>query len=174
MKMLTICAVSGLLMTGFALAQTSVQTPTTGGVLTPSEIQIDDQPRGAKRPPEGKQVQAMTIALTFDKGVVQEARVIASRRIDSIAPKVFLRRSGDWRVTLQGEETRSFFVSNPGRREAELGDNAAKGYEWVEETGVVEWPLVIPLYFQDRQLNPRSIVIRDVETKQIILEANLG
>ena len=174
MKTLSIITAAGLLGAGLAFAQTTVQNPTTGGVLAPTEIQIDDQERAAKRPPEGKQVQAMTIALTFDKGVVRSAEVVSSRRVNSIAPKVFLRRSGDWMVTLRGGEPRSFFVSNPGRREAELGDNAAKGYEWVEESGTIEWPLVVPLYFGNRQLDPTSIIIRDVETKQVILQANLG
>lgn len=174
MKTLSILATAGLLCTGLAFAQTSLQVPTTGGVLTPTEIQVDDQPRGAKRAPEGKQVQAMTIALTFDKGVVREARVVSSRRVNSIAPKVFLRRAGDWRVTLRGAEQRSFFVSNPGRREAEIGTKAENGYEWVEETGTIEWPLVIPLYHKDRQLDPTSILIRDVKTKQVILQADLG
>lgn len=174
MKTLSIFATLGLLCAGFAFAQTTSVNPTTGGSLNPTEIQIDEQPRGVKRPPDGKQVQSMTIALTFEKGVVQQARVVASRRVNSIAPKVFLRRSGDWMVTLRGGETRSFFVSNPGRREAELGNQAEKGYEWIEESGVIEWPLVVPLYFKDRQLDPTSILIRDVETKQVILQADLG
>ena len=44
----------------------------------------------------------------------------------------------------------------------------------MEQSGTIEWPLVIPLYFGDRQLDTQSILIRDVETKQVILQADLG
>lgn len=174
MKTLSIIAAAGLLGVGFAFAQTTVQVPTTGGVLAPTEIEVGEQQTGVKAPQDGKQVHAMTIALTFDKGVVQQARVVSSRRINSIAPKVFLRAGGDWVVTLRGGENRSFFVNNPGRREAEIGTKGEEGYEWVEVSGTIEWPLVIPLYAGDQQLDTRSIVIRDVETRQVILQANLG
>ena len=169
----------GVLLAGSAMAQARVQTPvetskSTVGILNLKQIQTDAQPRPVQSAPEGKHVQAMTIALTFKKGVVSDATVTASRRINSIAPKVFLRRSGDWIVTIEGEEERSFFVNNPGRREVEPAGDADKDYEWIEKTGTVEWPLIVPLYAGDTQLDAKSIVIRDARTKKVILKADLG
>ena len=170
---------AGTLAATLAVAQTGVripevQTRATIGVLNLQKVTVDDPPRPVRPPPGDKFVQVMKIALTFDAGKVTEAEVIESRRVNSIAPKVFLRRFGDWRVTIEGAAERSFFVSHPGRREAEVVGDPEKAYEWVEETGTVEWPLVVPLYAGDAALDAEAIVIRDVKTRKIILKADLN
>lgn len=172
-----------LLASGVALAQTnvrtSVQTPTatsrsTVGILNLRSIPVDERPRPVQAPPGNRHVQFMTISLTVENGKVREAKVLSSRRMNSIAPKVFLRRSGDWTVTIEGEEERTFFVNNPAMREAEAKGDSENAYEWIAETGTLEWPLIVPLYDGDTQLDATSIVIRDVRTRKVILKADLG
>ena len=70
------------------------------------------------------------------------------------------------------DETRSFLVFEPGLLEAETGDKD-KPYVYVPEDGVVEWPLIIPLYADGERIQARSIRIEERETNTVILEADL-
>lgn len=169
---------AGMFAATLAAAQTGlripeVQTRATIGVLNLQNITVDEPPRPAKPAPEGKYVKVLKIGLTFEAGEVTGAEVLESRRVNSIAPKVFLRKFGDWRVTIGGEAERSFLVSHPGRGEVEVVGDPDKVYEWVEESGTIEWPLVVPLYAGGASFDAESITIQDVKTRKVILEADL-
>ena len=170
------------LTAGLAMAQTnlrsSVNPPvatsrSTVGILNLRSVPVDERSRPAPEPPANRHVQVMKIALTVENGKVSEAKVLSSTRLNSIAPKVFLRRAGDWTVTIEGEEERTFYVNNPGIREAEAGSDSGNAYEWIAETGTMEWPLIVPLYDGDMQIDAKSIVIRDVRTRKVILKTDL-
>ena len=174
---------AALLAAGLAAAQmslrTSVKPPdatsrTTVGILNLRSVPVGERPRPVQAAPANRHVQVMTIALTVQSGKVSDAKVVSSRRINSIAPKVFLRRSGDWTVTIAGSEERTFFVSNPAMREAEATAGSEKAYAWIAESGTIEWPLIVPLYDGDVQFDAESITIRDVKTRKVILKAELG
>lgn len=122
---------------------------------------------------ELRQVAVLSIALDAVDGEIREARVNSSERIASYAPKVFARRGGDWEVIIEGRSRASFFVNNPALREAEAHPSSNDRYEWVGETGLIEWPLVVPLYRDGRSLGARSITIRDTRTGATILQADL-
>jgi hypothetical protein len=126
------------------------------------------------RPARGDQkVAVMMIRLDVDKGAVRSARVASSRRMASFAPKVFVRQSGAWEVIIEGDTRRSFFVDNPALREAEAHPSSNNKYQWVGETGVIDWPLIVPLYAEGRALGARAITIRDTSTGATILQTTL-
>ncbi|MDR7099351.1 hypothetical protein J2X04_001698 [Lysobacter niabensis] len=130
--------------------------------------------RPANRPTDAQhQVAVLSIKLDVVKGEVRSARVTSSKRIASYAPKVFARRAGDWEVSIEGETRKSFFVNNPALREAEAHPSSNDHYQWVGETGTIDWPLVVPLYYDGRTLGARSITIRDTRTGATILQTGL-
>jgi hypothetical protein len=104
---------------------------------------------------------------------VRSAKVASSRRINSFAPKVFARQGGAWEVIIEGDTRRSFFVDNPALREAEAHPSSNNKYQWVGETGVIDWPLIVPLYAEGRALGARAITIRDTSTGATILQTSL-
>jgi hypothetical protein len=140
----------------------------------PTRIVVDDEQRAVIPPSEGKQVSVLSIELVYDAGVLRSARVVSTKRANAIAPKVFLRKSGDWKVTINRPQQRSFFVNSPGWREAEPDRSSNDQYSWVPQSGVIEWPLIVPLYAGDESFfDARSITIRDTRTGTIILEAEI-
>lgn len=136
----------------------------------PGKIVVPERPRPVPRPTRNQQVAVLSISLSFERGEVTAAKVTSSKRISSFAPKVFARQGGDWQVVINGEIERAFYVNNPGLREAEAHPSSRDRYEWVGETSVIDWPLVIPLYADGRSLGARSVTIVDVATKRVILE----
>ena len=168
MKKLWICA--AVAFCGAANGQpTEATRPNEPVKIVPAQEQ-----RPAK-PPTGaqRQVAVLSIALDVVNGEVRSARVTSSKRIASYAPKVFARRAGDWEVVIEGETRKSFFVNNPALREAEAHPSSNDRYQWVGETGSIDWPLVVPLYDDGRALGARSITIRDTRTGATILQADL-
>jgi hypothetical protein len=139
----------------------------------PTEIVIGDQQKPVAPPAAGQEVQVLSIALDVARGEVRSARVVSSKRIASVAPKVFARKGGDWEVVLYGATRRSFFVNSPARREAEAHKSSNDRYEWVDVTGTIEWPLVVPLYADGRPLGVRSITIRDTRSGATILQTDI-
>lgn len=168
MKKFWICATVALC--GAANGQTTEATrPKEPVKIVPAQEQ-----RPAKPPTDAqRQVAVLSIALDVVKGEVRSARVTSSKRISSYAPKVFARRAGDWEVIIEGETRKSFFVNNPALREAEAHPSSNDRYQWVGETGSIDWPLIVPLYADGRSLGARSITIRDTRTGATILQTNL-
>jgi hypothetical protein len=141
---------------------------------TPTAIVVDDKPKPATQPRRSiQQVVVMNIELVFEAGKVQNAKVLISKRLNSFAPKVFARQKGEWEVVINSAEPRKFYVDNPGWREAETDNDSEKAYEWVAESGKIQWPLVIPLYDKDGAIKAETITIRDVNSGAIILEAEM-
>ena len=130
-------------------------------------------PRPATAPRDVQRVAVLSIRLDIVKGEVRSAIVQSARRLASVAPKVFARRGGTWEVVIEGDTPRSFFVDHPGRREAEAHPGSGNRYESVDLTGMVEWPLVVPLYANGRSLGARSITIRDTGTGATVLRAEI-
>jgi hypothetical protein len=141
----------------------------------PVKIVVPAQEQRPTKPPNDAQhqVAVLSIKLEVVKGEVRSARVTSSKRIASYAPKVFARRAGDWEVIVEGETRKSFFVNNPALREAEAHPSSNDRYQWVGETGSIDWPLVVPLYADGRSLGARSITIRDTRTGATILQTEL-
>lgn len=122
---------------------------------------------------EGRQVALVNIRLNYANGKVNSAELISSRRIDSVAPKVFARQAGEWQVFILGEDTtQSFFVDNPGYLEAE-GESEDKPYRYIALEGDVDWPLIVPLYVNGQKIDAKAIRIIDRETEEVIFEAEL-
>jgi len=139
----------------------------------PTNIVIDDEQRAVTPPSDGRQVSVLSIELLYEVGVLQSVRVASIKRTNAIAPKVFLRKSGDWVVTINGSQQRSFFVNAPGWREAEPDPSSNDQYSWVPQSGMIEWPLVVPLYADGESFDARSITIRDARTDAVILETEI-
>jgi hypothetical protein len=139
----------------------------------PAKIVPAQEQRPARPPTGAQQVAILSIELDVVNGEVRSARVTSSKRIASHAPKVFARRAGPWEVTIEGERPKSFFVNNPALREAEAHPTSNDRYQWVGETGRIDWPLVVPLYDEGRALGARSITIRDTRTGATILRNDL-
>jgi hypothetical protein len=169
MKKSCLWLVAGLLC-GSALAQQV--DPTRAKVPAKIAVRVDEQ-KPATVPNGVQQVALLSIKLDVVKGEVQTARVTSSKRIASYAPKVFVRRSGPWEVVIDGDTRRSFFVDSPARREAEAHRSSNDKYQWVDETGSIDWPLVVPLYADGRALGARSITIRDTRTGATILQTEM-
>lgn len=168
MKQFWICAT--VVLCGAANGQATESTrPKEPVKMVPAQEQ-----RPAK-PPTGAQHRVAVLSITLDvvKGEVRSARVTSSKRIASYAPKVFARRAGAWEVIIEGETRKSFFVNNPALREAEAHPSSNDRYQWVGETGSIDWPLVVPLFDGGRALGARSITIRDTRTGAMILQADL-
>lgn len=160
-----------IMLCGAASAQrTEVPRP-----KEPVKIVVPAQEQRPAKPPNDAlhQVAVLSIMLDVVKGEVRSARVTSSKRIASYSPKVFARRAGDWEVIIEGETRKSFFVNNPALREAEAHPSSNDRYQWVGETGSIDWPLVVPLYVDGRELGARSITIRDTRTGATILQTNL-
>jgi hypothetical protein len=168
MKRLLIC--STIALCGAANGQPTDVTRSKEPIkIVPAQEQRPAKaPTGAQR-----QVAVLSIALDVVKGEVRSARVTSSKRIASYAPKVFARLAGDWEVIIEGETRKSFYVNNPALREAEAHPSSNDRYQWVGETGSIDWSLVVPLYDGDRALGARSITIRDTRTGATILQTDL-
>ena len=168
MKHLWICATLAI------CAAANGQTTEATRPKEPARI-VPTQEQRPTRPPTDaqRQVAVLSIALEVVKGEVRSARVTSSKRIASYAPKVFARTAGAWEVIIEGETRKSFFVSNPALREAEAHPTSNDRYEWVGETGTIDWALVVPLYADGRALGARSITIRDAQTGATILQTDL-
>lgn len=139
-----------------------------------SKIVIRAEEPQAAKPPTGPQaVAVLMIKLEVERGAVRSARVASSKRIASYAPKVFARRGGAWEVIIEGETRRSFFVDNPAWREAEAHPTSDNRYQWVAQTGSIDWPLVVPLYADGKALGARSITVRDTRTGVTILQTEI-
>ncbi|WP_027329284.1 hypothetical protein [Marinimicrobium agarilyticum] len=163
--------ISGLLLLVLAVP---AATQVTGDTTTrPPTVPVEKIPRTVEQPKNGREVAVLSLALEFSDGELQNARKLSSKRINSFAPKVFLRKSGDWKVTINGREKHSFFVNNPGWREAEPDEASGKEYEWIPANGVVEWSLAVPLYKDGQPIVAHSITISDVETGRILLEMEI-
>lgn len=173
--MKTIWIYACILTCGAALAQSEqMRTTPPAPADAPVKIVPAREQKPAKPPTDdSRQVAVLSITLDAVDGEVRSARVTASRRIASYAPKVFARRGGDWEVVIEGDARHSFFVNNPALREAEAHPSSDDKYHWVGETGPIEWSLVVPLYVEGRNLGARSITIRDTRTRATILQADL-
>lgn len=127
------------------------------------------------KPPAGthRQVAVLSIELDVVDGAVRYARVTSSKRIASYAPKVFARAGGEWEVIIEGATQKSFYVENPALREAEGNPASGGRYQRVGETGLIEWPLVVPLYHGERGLGARAITIRNTRTGATILRTKI-
>lgn len=170
MKTILSCAVAALAVVGVADSQQrgDVRPKEPTGIAVRA-----DEPRPAQPPAGVQQVAVLSIVLDVAGGEVRSARVASSKRIASYAPKVFARGGGEWEVIIEGDMRRSFFVNNPARREAEAHRTSNDRYEWVSESGLIEWPLVVPLYVDGRSIGARSITIRDTQTGATILRADI-
>lgn len=137
------------------------------------EIKFIDPPVPVRPPNDFRQVALLNIALRYVDGKVVASEVQSSKRINSIAPKVFARQGGDWLVTLHGGEEHSFFVFNPGYLEAENREGASTPYTYVAQDGTVNWKLVVPLYRDGKRIEADSFSIKDRRTDEVILTSDL-
>jgi hypothetical protein len=127
----------------------------------------------AAAPAGQQQVAVLAVKLDVVKGEVRTARVESVKRVAGYAPKVFAREGGMWEVVIEGETRRTFFVDSPARREAEAYPRSNSDYQWVDETGTLDWRLVVPLYADGRSLGARSVTVRDKLTGATIVQSNL-
>jgi hypothetical protein len=158
---------AGLIAISVAVAQNVAPPP--GPPKAPPVIKTDGELRPVLPPTNGRQVAVVNIQLNIENGEVISARIVSSKRVNSIAPKVFARQSGDWVVTIEGDRTKSFFVANPAYLEAETREGSKNPYTYVAEDGVLDWSLVVPLYADGEPLGAKSITIHDRRSEQIIL-----
>lgn len=170
MKTIMITLAAALALAGTLAAQDTVPV---GPRERPPTIELRDPPVPVTPPQDGRQVAVLEIRFEFYQGRVRSAQVVESRRIASIAPKVFLRQGGDWEVRINGSEEDAFYVFNPAYLEAETTENARNPYTYVPQDGVVDWTLVVPLYRDGRSIELESIVIVDRATGDVVLEADL-
>ncbi len=155
---------------GLVIAQDNVQV---GPREQAPRIELQTPPVPVKPPTDGKQVALVDLQLEFDKGKLRQARVTKTRRIASVAPKVFLRQGGDWEVRINGSEQTRFFVNSPAYLEAETEAGSPNPYTYVPQDGTVNWTLVVPLYRGDEKINARRIVILDRKSGEVILDSPL-
>ena len=149
------------------------QVTDNNSVSTPPEIVVSKIPKPASQPKSYQKVAALTIAFEFDKGKVKDARLLKSKRISSAAPKVFVRQGGDWEVVLSGAKEHRFYVNNPDYSEAEAHRSSNNRYQWVAETGRIEWPLIIPLYKNGKSIEVNKVIIRDRQSGERIFESRI-
>ncbi len=169
-RLLTIVGLTGLVVLAatFVNAQEDISV---GPREDAPKIDPGDNPRPAVRPTDGRQVAVLNIQFQFENGKVLEAEIVESKRIASIAPKVFNRRGGDWQVLIDGSRQNSFFVFSPAYLEADEEEGAKNPFTWVQQDGTVNWSLVVPLYRGTSTLNAESITIIDRRSGEVILQA---
>lgn len=170
-KILKIVGLVGLVLvvTTFTHAQDEVSV---GPREEAPRIDPGDNPKPAVRPSDGRQVAVLNIQFQAEGGKILEAEVVEAKRIDSIAPKVFNRKGGDWQVLIDGSKQNSFYVFNPIYLEADEKEGAKNPLTWVPQDGTVNWSLVVPLYRGTKRLDAKSITIIDRQSGEVILEAN--
>ncbi len=137
------------------------------------KIALGEEPRPMQAPRSNQQVMVLSIDLQYQDGKVTDARVRSVEQVNSVAPKVFARKGGDWKVTIHGSEDHSFFVFNPGYLEAETARGSRNPYTYVSADGDVRWSLVIPLYRDGEMLNATAISVTDNRTEQEILRTEM-
>lgn len=161
----------GLVLLALAASVASQVTDDTRG--RPPAVTVEEKPRPVQQPKGEREVVIVSMALDFANGELQNARKLSSKRVNSVAPKVFLRKGGDWKVTINAQEKHSFFVNNPGWREAEPDASSGDSYEWIPTDGEIEWSLVVPLYKDGRSISARSLTISDTKTGRTLLEVDM-
>lgn len=155
-----------------------------GSVVAQDEVEVGpreqapvidpgERPVPVEAPTDGRQVAVVQIQFEIGQGQINSARVVETKRIPSIAPKVFQRQGGDWEVRINGDERQAFYVFSPAYLEAETEPNSTNPFTWVAEDGLVDWTLVVPLYRNANRIDARSIVIIDRASGEIILEAGI-
>jgi len=166
-KILTIVGLV-FMVTTFTYAQDDISV---GPREEAPKIDPGDNPRPAVRPTDGRQVAVLNIQFQVEGGKILEAGVVDAKRIDSIAPKVFSRKGGDWQVLINGSRQNSFYVFNPIYLEADEKEGAKKPFTWIPQDGTVNWSLVVPLYRGTSRLNAEPITIIDRQSGEVILVA---
>ena len=172
-KILTFVGIVGLVfvVATFTYAQENISV---GPREEAPKIDPDvSKPTPAVRPTDGRQVAVLNIQFQVEGGKILEAGLVDAKRINSIAPKVFNRKSGDWQVLINGSRRNSFYVFNPIYLEADGKEGAENPYTWVPQDGTVDWSLVVPLYRGTSTLNVASITIIDRQSGEVIMEARL-
>jgi len=136
---------------------------------------VAEEPVPVEQPEDGRQVLSLEFELTYESGRLQSAELASSEQIASAAPKVFLRRGGTWLIEASGSREVSFYTFDPGWREAELFVEGEDGepYEWIPITGVVRWPLVIPLYADGASFEVDRIQVTEVNTGELVFESEV-
>ncbi len=157
---------------GIAIAAVSAQTTLQVGPRNePPKINPGDKHKPAGRPTDGRQVAVLNVQFEVENGKVREAALVEAKRISSIAPKVFARKSGDWEVRINGDKNTMFYVFNPIYLEAETKEGSKNPYTYVAQEGTINWSLVVPLYKGSTTIDAKSIVIIDRQSGITILDA---
>jgi hypothetical protein len=152
-----------VLLSAVAVAQPEFEVP---GFL-PADQQIPVAP-----PTDGQQVAVLQVALSADGDTVV-AEVKSTRVIDNYAPKSVARSAGDWEVRVFGERELAYLVPNPFLDvEIEDPENQKAPFH-VVPADALDWTLIVPLYDQGQPLGATRIEVTDVDTKAIILTAEL-
>jgi hypothetical protein len=152
-----------VLLSAIAVAQPEFEVP---GFLR-AEEQIPVVP-----PTDGQQVAVLQVALSAD-GATVVAEVTSTQVIDNYAPKSVARSAGDWEVRVLGERELSYLVPNPFLDvEIEDPENQKAPYHAVP-TDALDWTLIVSLYDQGEPLGATRIEVTDVDTKAVILTADL-
>lgn len=168
-RMIPTTAIASLIVVGLVgvtVAQDQAPNPI-------DDVAAAEKPVPVTAPEDGRQVLVVRYRLSYEEGKVTQAEVVRSEQIASIAPKVGARRSGDWLVAVEGGKGLSFFTFDPGRREATPDEESGTGYEWVVETGELDWTLVVPLYQGDVRIEKvERITVEDAATGELLFETS--
>ena len=138
----------------------------------PSFFPADDQ-RPAPTPPEGLEVAVFQVALTAnDERVTAEVR--SQDRVNSYAPKVVARSSGDWEVRVLGEEELVYQIPNPfDEVEVENLDDVTEPFGKVPNEAL-DWTLIVPLHRDGRPLGATSVEVVDLVSGETILAEEIA
>lgn len=164
-----------LLMTVFLLifSTISVAQPAQAETREPPKFSPAKEHKPIAKPKAYQRVAILSILLEYEKGEVIGAELVHSKKIASVAPKVFVRKMGDWKVTIGDNQKASFFVNDPGFLEAENERDDKIPYHYVSRGNEVEWNLVVPLYKNGEVLEASTITIKRMKDGKVILHTKM-
>ncbi len=163
------------LMTVFLLifSTVSVAQPTQVETREPPKFSPAKEHKPIAKPKAYQRVAILSILLKYEKGEVVGAELMHSKRVASVAPKVFVRKMGDWQVTIGNNQKASFFVNDPGFLEAENRPGDKIPYHYVSRGNEVEWNLIVPLYKDGEALDAPTVTIKRVKDGKMILHTKI-
>ncbi len=163
------------LITSTAFAQLATQVE----VKTPKLLTTAGEEQQVIKPNKEQQVAVVDLVINASEGTAKSIELRSVKLVNSFAPKVFARqteeRNEGWKITIIGQETASFTVTNPlNDIEIENPENANSPYSMVKPSGPVEWTLIVPLYKDGKPLGAKTIEIQDIANKNIKLSVALN
>ncbi len=165
--------IAGLVVGTPALAQTLQDTNQQPTVYGPNLV--DTRPDDGTVQKERPQSAVIELQLYADRGRTVDAKVESLRTIESLAPKVYARRGGDWKVSIIGDREASFVVNDPATDvEIENPRGAKSPFSEVTMKGYFSTTLVFPLYGRKGEsLGASEIEIVDTLTGRTLLRTTI-